>query len=46
MTFWYWLLSWLPFEWAAPDTMLFMKNALLQWGFIYLLSPFTDYITL
>ena len=29
MTFWYWLLSWLPFEWAAPDTMLFMKNALL-----------------
>ena len=27
--FWYWLLSWLPFEWAAPDTMLFMKNALL-----------------
>ena len=29
MTFWYWLLSWLPFEWAAPDTMLFVKNALL-----------------
>ena len=29
MNFWYWLLSWLPFEWAAPDTMLFMKNALL-----------------
>ena len=29
MTFWYWLLSWLPFEWAVPDTMLFMKNALL-----------------
>ena len=29
MTVWYWLLSWLPFEWAAPDTMLFMKNALL-----------------
>ena len=29
MTFWYWLLSWLPFEWAAPDTMLFMKNARL-----------------
>ena len=29
MTFWYWLVSWLPFEWAAPDTMLFMKNALL-----------------
>ena len=29
MTFWYWLLSWLPFEWAAPNTMLFMKNALL-----------------
>lgn len=29
MNFWYWLVSWLPFEWAAPDTMLFMKNALL-----------------
>ena len=29
VNFWYWLLSWLPFEWAAPDTMLFMKNAML-----------------
>lgn len=29
MSFWYWLVSWLPFEWAAPDIMLFMKNALL-----------------
>ena len=29
VNFWYWLLSWLPFAWAAPDTMLFMKNALL-----------------
>ena len=29
VNFWYWLLSWLPFEWAAPDTVLFMKNALL-----------------
>ena len=29
VNFWYWLLSWLPFEWAAPDTMLFMKNVLL-----------------
>lgn len=29
VNFWYWLLSWFPFEWAAPDTMLFMKNALL-----------------
>ena len=29
VNFWYWLLSWLPFERAAPDTMLFMKNALL-----------------
>lgn len=29
MSVWYWLVSWLPFEWAAPDTMLFMKNALL-----------------
>ena len=29
MQFWYWLVSWLPFEWAAPDAMLFMKHALL-----------------
>lgn len=29
MSFWYWLVSFLPFEWAAPDTMFFMKNALL-----------------
>ena len=29
MSFWYWLVSFLPFQWAAPDTMLFMKNALL-----------------
>ena len=29
MSFWYWLVSLLPFEWAAPDTMFFMKNALL-----------------
>lgn len=29
MSVWYWLVSWLPFEWAAPDAMFFMKNALL-----------------
>ena len=29
MEFWYWLVSWLPFEWAAPDSMFFMKRALL-----------------
>ena len=29
MTWWYSLVSLLPFEWAAPGTMLFMKNALL-----------------
>ena len=29
MSCWYWLVSLLPFEWAAPDTMFFMKNALL-----------------
>jgi zinc transport system permease protein len=29
MTLWYSLLSLLPFEWAQPGTMLFMKNALL-----------------
>ena len=36
MSFWYWLVSWLPFEWAAPDTMLFMKNALLA---VLVISP-------
>ena len=36
MSFWYWLVSWLPFEWAAPDTMLFMKNALLA---VLVVSP-------
>ena len=29
MKFWYWLVSFLPFEWAAPDSMFFMKHALL-----------------
>lgn len=29
MSFWYSLVSLLPFEWAQPETMLFMKNALL-----------------
>ena len=29
MSFWYWLVSWLPFEWAQPGSMYFMKNALL-----------------
>ncbi|MGN0969755.1 MAG: metal ABC transporter permease, partial [Evtepia sp.] len=29
MKFWYWLVSFLPFEWAASGSMLFMKNALL-----------------
>lgn len=29
MEIWYQLLSFLPFEWAEPGTMLFMKNALL-----------------
>lgn len=29
MNFWYWLVSFLPFEWAASGSMLFMKNALL-----------------
>ena len=29
MELWYSLLSLLPFEWAQPGTMLFMKNALL-----------------
>ena len=29
MSFWYWLVSLLPFEWAAPGSMYFMKHALL-----------------
>jgi zinc transport system permease protein len=29
MNFWYWLVGHLPFQWAQPDTMLFMKTALL-----------------
>ena len=36
MTWWYSLVSLLPFEWAAPDTMLFMKNALLA---VLIISP-------
>ena len=29
MEFWYWLVGLLPFEWAVPGGMYFMKNALL-----------------
>ncbi len=29
MNFWYSLVGFLPFSWAAPDAMFFMKNALL-----------------
>ena len=29
MEVWYHIVSLLPFEWAQPGTMLFMKNALL-----------------
>lgn len=36
MTWWYSLVSLLPFEWAAPGTMLFMKNALLA---VLVISP-------
>ena len=36
MTWWYSLVSLLPFEWAAPDTILFMKNALLA---VLIISP-------
>ena len=36
MNVWYWLVSWLPFEWAAPDAMLFMKNALLA---VFVVTP-------
>ncbi len=36
MNFWYWLVSFLPFEWASADAMLFMKNALLA---IFVVTP-------
>lgn len=36
MTFWYWLLQWLPFEWAQPGKLMFIKNAVLA---ILLLAP-------
>ena len=36
MTWWYSLVSLLPFEWAAPGTKLFMKNALLA---VLVISP-------
>lgn len=36
MTFWYNLLDLLPFEWAEPGRMLFMKNALLA---VIVLAP-------
>ena len=36
MEVWYWLVSWLPFEWAAADSMYFMKNALLA---IFVVTP-------
>lgn len=36
MNIWYSLVSLLPFEWAQPDTMFFMKNALLA---IIVISP-------
>ena len=36
MQLWYSLVSLLPFEWAQPDTMLFMKHALLA---VLIISP-------
>ncbi len=36
MEFWYALVSLLPFEWAQPGTMLFMKHALLA---VLVISP-------
>ena len=33
---WYWLVGLLPFEWAVPGTMYFMKNALLA---VLVISP-------
>lgn len=36
MSVWYWLVSFLPFEWASADAMLFMKNALLA---IFVVTP-------
>lgn len=36
MSVWYSLVSLLPFEWAAPGTMYFMKHALLA---VLVISP-------
>lgn len=36
MSIWYWLVDLLPFEWAEPGSMFFMKNALLA---ILVISP-------
>ena len=36
MDFWYWLVGLLPFEWAVPGGMYFMKNALLA---VLVISP-------
>ena len=36
MELWYSLVELLPFEWAAPGTMYFMKNALLA---VLVISP-------
>ena len=36
MEFWYWLVGLLPFEWAVPGGMYFMKNALLA---VLVISP-------
>lgn len=36
MELWYSMVSLLPFEWAKPDTMLFMKHALLA---VLIISP-------
>ena len=36
MEIWYQLVSLLPFEWAEPDSMFFMKHALLA---VLVISP-------
>lgn len=36
MAVWYWLLQWLPFEWAQPGRLMFIKHAILA---ILLLAP-------
>ena len=41
MELWYQIVSVLPFEWAGPDGLVFMKNALLA---VLVISPLIGYV--